>query len=261
MNTLAQHSFSMFGATFSRPSQAQPRFDVKKSALLALVLGVHVAVIIGLMQTTSEVVIPEIQPPIVMRMVLPEEQVAPKQPEPIKPAVLPKPEVKPVPQKPVEKKVEPVKPVAQPVPIVSAPAAASEQAVVDNTPAKHSEVKDAHEEPVAETRQAAPAVVKEEPVVVPVSPPRFDADYLDNPAPSYPSLSRRLGEQGKVMLKVYVDVNGMPTKIELQKTSGFERLDNSAMETVKQWKFMPAKQGGQSIAAWVIVPIKFNVKS
>lgn len=261
MNTMAQHSMSMLGATFNRPSHAQPRFDVKKSVLLASVLGVHLAVIVGLMQSKSEEVIPEIQPPIVMHMVLPEEHAAPKQPEPIKPAVLPRPEVKPTPQKPVEKKVDPIKSVAQPVPVVNAPAAASEHAVVDNTPAKHGEVKDAHEESVVETHQAEPAIVKEEPAVVPVSPPRFDADYLDNPAPSYPSLSRRLGEQGKVMLKVYVDVNGMPAKIELQKTSGFERLDNSAMETVKQWKFMPAKQGGQSIAAWVMVPIKFNVKS
>ena len=92
------------------------------------------------------------------------------------------------------------------------------------------------------------------------SAPRFDADYLQNPAPTYPPLSRRAGEEGKVVLKVYVDAGGLPGKVEIHQGSGFERLDKSAVAAVSRWKFVPARQGSQALAAWVLVPIVFSLK-
>jgi protein TonB len=95
----------------------------------------------------------------------------------------------------------------------------------------------------------------------PVVPPSFSADYLMNPAPAYPPLSRRLGEEGKVVLRVFVNEQGLPAKVELRTSSGFSRLDSVALETVRQWKFVAARRGDQAVTAWVLVPISFSLRS
>jgi protein TonB len=95
----------------------------------------------------------------------------------------------------------------------------------------------------------------------PVVPPRFNADYLQNPAPAYPALARRMREQGRVLIRVLVSADGMPERIELKTSSGFPRLDQSALDTIRNWKFVPARQGEQKVAAWVVVPIAFTLDS
>ena len=112
---------------------------------------------------------------------------------------------------------------------------------------------------VADSPKPAPAAVAPPPV--PVTQPRFNADYLDNPKPPYPSASRRMGEEGEVRLRVQVDAAGNAQQIELYRSSGFPRLDQAALDTVKQWRFIPARQGDQPITAWVIVPIQFSLRS
>jgi protein TonB len=94
-----------------------------------------------------------------------------------------------------------------------------------------------------------------------VSAPRFDAAYLDNPRPNYPPLSRRLGEEGKVLLKVKVSADGHPATVHLEKTSNFERLDEAARQAVSRWRFVPAKRGDEAIEASVIVPVVFRLDS
>lgn len=99
------------------------------------------------------------------------------------------------------------------------------------------------------------------PVPLPTAvPPRFDADYLDNPAPVYPALSRRMGEEGKVMLRVFVEASGAASQLEIRTSSGSQRLDSAAIEAVRRWKFAPAKQGDKFVAAWVLVPINFSLR-
>lgn len=93
-----------------------------------------------------------------------------------------------------------------------------------------------------------------------VAPPRFDADYLDNPKPVYPLLSRRMREQGKVVLRVFVESSGLPGRVEIRTSSGSERLDGAAMAAVARWKFIPARQGAEAVGAWVLVPIDFTLK-
>ncbi|MRR51036.1 MAG: energy transducer TonB, partial [Rhodocyclaceae bacterium] len=90
---------------------------------------------------------------------------------------------------------------------------------------------------------------------------RFDADYLHNPKPVYPSASRRLGEQGRVLLRVYVSAEGRAEKVEVKTSSGFQRLDQAAEDAVSRWRFVPAKRGDQAVAAWVQVPITFQLDS
>ncbi len=87
--------------------------------------------------------------------------------------------------------------------------------------------------------------------------PSSNAGYLNNPRPAYPSISRRMGEEGKVMLRVYVNAQGLPEQIELQQSSGFERLDKAAMDAVRRWKFVPGTRNGVPEAMWNIVPINF----
>jgi len=94
-----------------------------------------------------------------------------------------------------------------------------------------------------------------------VAPPRFDADYLHNPAPAYPALSRRLGEEGRVLLRVYVHADGSAGQVEVRESSGYERLDRAAREAVARWRFVPARQGERPVAAWVLVPISFSLRS
>jgi protein TonB len=87
---------------------------------------------------------------------------------------------------------------------------------------------------------------------------RFDADYLHNPAPAYPSQSRRLKEEGTVLLLVRVSDQGTPISVEIRTSSGFERLDEAGLQAVRQWRFVPAKRGSENVAASVLVPIQFK---
>lgn len=102
-----------------------------------------------------------------------------------------------------------------------------------------------------------PVVEVPSPPVMPVTPPRFDAAYLDNPKPVYPPLSRRLGEEGKVILRVFVEQSGQASRVEIQTSSGFPRLDGAASAAVSRWRFLPARRGEEPVAAWVRVPIVF----
>lgn len=97
------------------------------------------------------------------------------------------------------------------------------------------------------------------PVAAPVvhTPARFDADYLHNPKPVYPPLSRRLGEEGKVLLKVRVTAQGTAEQVDIQTGSGYARLDAAARDAVLRWRFVPARRGDEPVAASVIVPITF----
>ena len=89
---------------------------------------------------------------------------------------------------------------------------------------------------------------------------RFDAGYLKNPAPPYPPQSRRIGEEGKVILRVFVTADGSAQQVEIKASSGSDRLDESAQRTVRRWKFIPAQRGGIAVESWVLVPILFKLE-
>jgi protein TonB len=91
------------------------------------------------------------------------------------------------------------------------------------------------------------------------SAPAFNVTYLQNPEPKYPPISRRLGEEGKVLLKVRVTPDGRAVAVSVEKGSSFERLDEAAREAVTHWRFVPAKRGDEAIEAMVIVPIVFRL--
>ena len=87
--------------------------------------------------------------------------------------------------------------------------------------------------------------------------PSSDADYLQNPRPPYPSISRRLNEQGKTTVRVMIGADGQPQRAEIAKSSGFTRLDEAAVTTVMRWRFVPGKRGGVAEAMWFNIPINW----
>lgn len=151
----------------------------------------------------------------------------------------------PLPPPPPEKKPEP-KPKPKPVP----KAPPSERAV------KAPEPEPVPAPPMQQPVEPRPA---ESAAPAPVVPPRADAGQLSNPAPAYPSLSRRLREEGIVLLEILIKANGTVGEIKLKRTSGFKRLDDAAMKAVAHWRFQPATQAGKAIDFWYEQPIEFDL--
>lgn len=92
-----------------------------------------------------------------------------------------------------------------------------------------------------------------------IEPPRFGAAYLNNPAPEYPATSRRLSEQGIVLLRVLVSLSGQAESVQIENSSGCSRLDQAALKAVKLWSFIPAKRNNQPLSAYVLVPVRFSL--
>jgi protein TonB len=89
--------------------------------------------------------------------------------------------------------------------------------------------------------------------------PSTDADYLQNPKPPYPPISRRLREQGKVLLRVQISAQGTALDAQVKQSSGYERLDRAALDAVRKWRFVPGKRGGVPETMWFDVPMNFAV--
>ncbi|WP_418236046.1 energy transducer TonB [Comamonas serinivorans] len=82
--------------------------------------------------------------------------------------------------------------------------------------------------------------------------PTGGAGYLGNPAPVYPSDSVSLGEVGRVVARVLTREDGSVEAIVLQRSSGFTRLDEAALQSVRTWRFEPGPR-------WVLIPIRFSL--
>ncbi len=95
---------------------------------------------------------------------------------------------------------------------------------------------------------------------MPVIGPRYDAAYLHNAPPRYPPLARRLRLQGTTTIRVLVSVDGSPKSVKLERSSGVQILDQAALEAVRHWTFVPARQGNQPLAAEVNVPLHFRLE-
>ena len=107
---------------------------------------------------------------------------------------------------------------------------------------------------------AAPAVADSAAPGAPTVDADYKAAYLNNPKPPYPPMAFQLRIEGTVKLKAHVQPDGSCGEVLLAQSSGNELLDRSAMNTVAQWKFVPAKAQGKDIAQWVSIPITFSIK-
>lgn len=95
----------------------------------------------------------------------------------------------------------------------------------------------------------------------PITPATANPGYLRNPAPEYPELAVERGWEGTVILNVHVLGNGKPSSVEIKTSSGRNVLDNAAVQTVRRWSFVPAKQGETPVDSWVEVPIDFKLSN
>jgi len=127
-------------------------------------------------------------------------------------------------------------------------------------------MKSAQSQPAQTQMQATPPttpVMPAEPVGRAVAPsitnntavsedrqPTIDASFRGNQPPVYPVIARRRGEQGTVILRVLITPDGRASDVELVRGSGSVHLDRSAIETIRQWRFVPAIKGGRPAAAW-----------
>lgn len=121
--------------------------------------------------------------------------------------------------------------------------------------------------PVAPSLTAPVATVAVAPAAPPAPPapprvelPSSNADYLQNPKPVYPGISKRLGEQGQAIHSVLIGVDGLPVSAQLVRSSGFERLDQAAYEAVMRWRYVPGKRNGVPVAMSFNVPILWELK-
>lgn len=228
------------------PLPTPHRMD-RRLLIVIAVAGLHVlglwALQAGLLRRAVELVVPVsvlsefIEPP--------QPQIAPPSPAP-KPAPTPKAASRPQPV------VQPAPvPAAVPEPVVE-PSPVAPVGVIDPGPVAASAVSaEAAPEP------AAPPAPPSPPAASRIELPSSSADYLNNPPPPYPALSKRLGEQGKVVIRAFIDANGVATQATVRTSSGYERLDQAALQTVLKWRYVPGKRAGVVEGMWFNVPINF----
>lgn len=203
-----------------------------------LVIFAHAGAWYGLSQLPHDIVPP--RPLEVIEVALltppPQPKAAEKPPEPPKPEPRPK----------VQARTKP-----EPRQLLQAQAVA--ERTMEQAPEATPPVAPAPPVAVAEPPKATP-----EPVV---EAPRFNAAYLNNPPPAYPLAARRRGMEGRVMVRAEVLADGTCSRVELKQGSGYEPLDQAALEAVRKWRFIPAKKGSQAVTAWVEVPITFKLEN
>jgi periplasmic protein TonB len=114
--------------------------------------------------------------------------------------------------------------------------------------------------PARESSTAAPTAPTQSAVAAPSQPKTISTvEYLQAPQPEYPSMSRRMGEQGKVLLRILVNEKGRAEHIDIQRSSGFPRLDEAARAAASRALFKPYVEDGKAMAVYVVVPIGFQL--
>ena len=201
----------------------------------AVVVVLHAALVVALLQFESVRTAVTAAVPVMATLISPPRE---------KPEVLPKP---PPPKPQVRHKPRPA---PQPPVITAQPEAPSTYTAPPPPPTP---------EPTPPVEVVPVEAVAVAPA--PVIPPSFNAAYLNNPAPAYPLESRQTGEEGRVVLRVFVNERGLPQEVQVRTSSGFSRLDRTAQDTVRRWKFVPARRGDTAVGAWVLVPISFSLRS
>lgn len=240
MNSIATPA-GQTGFAGSAPIPDAPPPRISRNMLIAGgVVAFHVAALwalqTGLLRRAVEMVVPV---EILSQMVTPPAPPKVEPPPPAPPPPQPKPQ-------PVVKKAPTPPPAPQPV------------AIADPTPAP------AAPTGVVEPQPPAPPVAAPVAPPAPPAPPRVelpssDADYLQNPKPTYPAMSRRLREEGTVIVRVMIGADGQPQRAELKKSSGFERLDRDAIAYVMKCRYKPGTVNGVAQAMWKDAPVVYTL--
>ncbi|MGO5000384.1 energy transducer TonB [Oceanisphaera sp. W20_SRM_FM3] len=175
-----------------------------------------------------------------------------KTPPVVEPTPEPPPEPKPVPKpepKPTPKPVP--KPTPKPVPKPVAPAP---QAVAPAPQPKPQPIPEPKPEPVTKV-ESKPAPAKD------ATPKRIDTpSFTHKPAAiAYPVQAKRRGQEGTVLIEVWLDEQGRQIKRVLAKSSGVSTLDNAALKAIVKWRFSAYLENGRAIAHRVHIPVRFKL--
>jgi protein TonB len=219
----------------------------RRLPIVIAVVGLHVlglwALQAGLLRRAVELVVPV---SVLSEMIEPPQPQTTPTPQPSQPRPAPTPRSASQPRPVLQPAVQPVA-IATPTPT---PAPLAPTGVTEpQTPAPAAAL--AAVEPAAPPAPPAPMATPK------IELPSSSAEYLNNPPPAYPPLSKRLGEQGKVVVRAFIEANGTATKAEIRTSSGYERLDKTALQTVLRWRYVPGKRAGVVEAMWFNVPINF----
>ncbi len=90
--------------------------------------------------------------------------------------------------------------------------------------------------------------------------PKVDKRFASRMKPEYPPTSRRLNEEGLVVIECLVGVDGKCQEVKLKTSSGFPRLDEATLKHApRAWKFTPGTEDGKPAPQWITVPVRFKV--
>ena len=136
--------------------------------------------------------------------------------------------------------------------------------IVNNTPSEQAiSVPVAPPQPPQKEEYSPPAPA---PVAAPAAPavPRTissGVEYIRPPSPEYPAAAKRMGEEGKVVMRVLINEKGRAERVEIQKSSGSARLDEAAKQALLRALFKPYMEDGKALPVYAIVPINFQLSN
>lgn len=229
-------------ATSSPARASELRQQIRRVGPLGFIILLHIAFFYVLQSGLWRKVATAIPHEVVATLITPQPAA--------KPAPAPSPKPTPAPPKPVQKPI--VTPKPTPAPVTTPTPAPTAITAPAPTPTPASESSSA-----ASAAPAASAPVQE-------GPPRpktitSGIEYIQPPSPEYPSLSRRMGEEGKVMLRILVNEKGRPEQVEIRTSSGYTRLDEAAKRAGQAALFKPRIEDGRPVPVYAIVPIVFKL--
>lgn len=217
-----------------RPDELGP---LGRQALVGTAVLAHLAGAWGLMQLDSvRQVVAEAAPLMVQWIAPPADRPAPPPPPPPKPRVTP----------------------PAPAPVIAAAPAPAREATPAFVAPEPSPVPAAVTAPATPPAPPAPPAAPAAPAV-PKLIPASALRYTHLPQQVYPLTSRRLGEQGTVLVKVVVDVQGRPRLVALHQSSGHARLDEQALTAMRAARFSPYLDNGVAVEAMAIAPLAYEL--
>lgn len=208
--------------------------------ILVVVLLLHAGVLMLIQLGLIQSPLSKEEPPELQVNLIPATPEPIKQPEP--------PKQQPVKQE-TPKQVNIVKPVPQPKP----------------TPMPTPNLPPSDNAPVAPATPPAPPTPPAEPAPAPAAAPSgpisvgINDIQCSDPQPVYPSMSQKMGEEGRAMVKLSIGTAGEVTNVAVTSSSGSPRLDRAATEAARSIKCTPYKQNGHAVPVVASKPYFFKL--
>ena len=239
------------GWVLARPEALSPG---ARRVLVAGALGAHVLAGWALLQASAREVPTGETTPVMLEMIALQPEAPPPAPHPAPspsaaPMPRPAPRITPSPPPPALATQERPQPVPRTAMAVPPP-----PAVVPALP-----------EPSALPTPPAPAPpAAVAPAPAPAAPRQVaitETDWVRVPRLEYPPASRHAREEGVVLVRALIDARGVPRQVRLQRSSGFPRLDEEALEKASTARLKPRTENGQPVEFWAVMPLAFELDS